>query len=209
MFFNKYRKRKYNKMSFWKVLLNTFLFLLACFIGGIIYLFILSSDLPSIEELQRFNPEQVSKIISADGKVIKELFIHKRDVVKISQIPKELRYGLLAMEDRRFFEHSGLSFQSLARAVVVNLLTMSRRQGASTLTQQLARNMYNTIGFDKTYIRKLKELITAIKIEQTFTKSEIMELYLNSVYFGHGNYGVQAASLHYFGKNVSDLVFIQ
>ena len=205
MFINKNRKGKYKKLSFWKVLLNTFLFLLVCFIGGIIYLFILSSDLPSIEELQRFNPEQVSKIISADGKVIKELFIHKRDVVKISQIPKGLRYGLLAMEDRKFFEHSGVSFQSLARAVVVNLLTMSRRQGASTLTQQLARNMYNTIGFDKTYIRKLKELITAIKIEQTFTKSEIMELYLNSVYFGHGNYGVQAASLHYFGKNVSDL----
>ena len=196
---------KIKEISFWKVLLNTFLFLLACFIVGIIYLFVLSKDLPSIEELQRFNPEQISKIISADGKVIKELFIHKRDVVKISQIPQSLRHGLLAMEDRKFFEHSGISFQSLTRAILVNLVTMSRKQGASTLTQQLARNMYNSIGFDKTYTRKLKELITAIKIEQTYTKSEIMELYLNSVYFGHGTYGVQAASLHYFGKNVMDL----
>ncbi|SVC95019.1 uncharacterized protein METZ01_LOCUS347873, partial [marine metagenome] len=195
----------FQDISWGKVFLNTFLFLLVCFIGGVIYLFILSRNLPSIEELQRFNPEQVSKILSADGKVIKELFIHKRDVVKISQIPQELRHGLLAMEDRKFFEHSGLSFQSLARAVIVNILTMSRSQGASTITQQLARNMYNTIGFEKTYTRKLKELITAIKIEQTYTKSEIMELYLNSVYFGHGTYGVQAASIHYYGKDVIDL----
>ena len=198
-------KREYQDVSWGKVLLNTFLFLVVCFVGGIIYLFILSRDLPSIKELQRFNPEQVSKILSADGKVIKELFIHKRDVVKISQIPQELRHGLLAMEDRNYFEHSGLSFQSLARAIIVNILTMSRSQGASTITQQLARNMYNTIGFEKTYIRKLEELITAIKIEQTYTKSEIMELYLNSVYFGHGTYGVQAASIHYYGKDVINL----
>ena len=198
-------KPKYQSVSFGKVLFNTFLFLLVCFIGIIIYLFILSRDLPSIAELQRFNPEQISKILSADGKVIKELFIHKRDVVKISQIPQELRHGLLAMEDRKFFDHSGLSFQSLTRAIIVNIFTMSRKQGASTITQQLARNMYNTIGFEKTYTRKLKELITAIKIEQTYTKSEIMELYLNSVYFGHGTYGVQAASSHYYGKDVINL----
>ena len=162
-------------------------------------------DSPSITELQRFNPEQVSKILSADGKVIKELYIHKRDVVNISQIPRSLRHALLAMEDRNFFEHSGVSFQSLARAVIVNMMTFSRRQGASTITQQLARNMYNTIGFEKTYRRKLKELITSINIEQTFTKTQIMELYLNSVYFGHGTYGVQAASNQYFGKDISDL----
>ena len=164
--------QKFQAASWWKVLLNTFLFLLACFIGGIIYLFILSRDLPSIAELQRFNPEQVSKILSADGIVIKELYIHKRDVVNISQIPRSLRHGLLAMEDRNFFEHSGVSFQSLARAVIVNMMTLSRRQGASTITQQLARNMYNTIGFEKTYTRKLKELITSINIEQTFTKTQ-------------------------------------
>ena len=84
--------QKLQAVSFGRVLLNTFLFLLACFIGGIIYLFILSRNLPSIAELQRFNPEQVSKILSADGKVLKELYIYKRDVVKISQIPKSLRY---------------------------------------------------------------------------------------------------------------------
>jgi len=191
--------------SWIKIFKNTFLTLLSFFIIGIIYLIILSKDLPSLEELQQFNPEQVSKILSADGHLLKELYIHKRDVVKISSIPRELRNALLSMEDRSFFEHSGISFQSLTRALFINIITLSRKQGASTITQQLARNMYNTIGFKKTINRKLKELITALKIEQTYTKSEIMELYLNSVYFGHGTYGVQAASKHYFGKNVSNL----
>ena len=185
--------------------LNTFLFLLACFLCGIIYLIVLSRDLPSLEELQRFNPEQVSKIMSADGKVISQLYIHKRDVVKISKIPRHLRNALLSMEDRKFYTHSGMSFQSIFRAIIIDIATMSTRQGASTITQQLARNMYNTIGFKKTITRKLKELITALNIEQAYTKSEIMELYLNSVYFGHGTYGVEAASKHYFGKNVANI----
>ena len=188
-----------------KVFLNTFLFLFACFLIGLIYLIFLSKDLPSLQELQKFNPEQVSKIMSSDGEVLGELYFHKRDVVKIGQVPKDLRNALLSMEDRSFYEHSGLRFQSILRAVIINVLTVSKKQGASTITQQLARNMYNTIGFKKTITRKLKELITAINIEQTYTKSEIMELYLNSVYFGHGRYGVQAASEHYFGKDVDDL----
>jgi len=188
-----------------KVFLNTFLFLFACFLIGLIYLIFLSKDLPSLEELQKFNPEQVSKIMSSDGEVLSELYFHKRDVVKIGKVPKNLRNALLSMEDRSFYEHSGLRFQSILRAVIINVLTFSKKQGASTITQQLARNMYNTIGFKKTINRKLKELITAINIEQTYTKSEIMELYLNSVYFGHGRYGVQAASEHYFGKDVDNL----
>ena len=188
-----------------RVFLNTFLFLFACFLIILIYLIFLSKDLPSLQELQKFNPEQVSKIMSSDGEVLGELYFHKRDVVKIGQVPKDLRNALLSMEDRNFYEHSGLRFQSILRAVIINVLTVSKKQGASTITQQLARNMYNTIGFKKTITRKLKELITAINIEQTYTKSEIMELYLNSVYFGHGRYGVQSASEHYFGKDVDEL----
>ena len=170
-----------------------------------IYLFFLSIDLPSLKELQKFNPEQISKIISADGIVIKELYLQKRDIVKIGEIPSHLRYALLAMEDRNFFDHSGISFRSIFRAAITNFFTFSTKQGASTITQQLARNMYNIIGFKKTINRKLKEAITAINIEQTYTKSEIMEMYFNSVYFGHGNYGVQSASKYYFGKNISEI----
>ena len=185
--------------------MNTFLFFLAVGICIFIYLLILSRDLPSLEELEKFDPETVSKVYSADGVLLKQLFTHKRDVVTISKIPKHLRESLLVMEDRDFFEHSGFSFKGIARALFVDLITLSTRQGASTITQQLARNMYNIIGFEKTITRKLKEALTAIQIERTYTKSEILEMYLNSVYFGHGTYGVQAASKFYYGKNISEI----
>jgi len=190
----------------WKKIIINVLLVSSLFISAIvIYLFYLSTDLPSLDELKRFNPEQISKIYSADKVLIKELYINKRDIVDISKVPSSLRNALMSMEDRNFFDHYGMSFRSIARAVIINSMTFSARQGASTITQQLARNMYSTIGFKKTINRKLKELITAIKIEQTYTKSEIMQLYFNSVYFGHGTYGIQSASKYYYGKNVDKL----
>ena len=195
-----------NKSLVWKnIFLKTLFFYFFIFSSISIYLYILSKDLPSLDELQKFNPQQVSKIVSADGVVINKLYTHKRDMVNISVIPVNLRNALFAMEDRDFYQHSGISIKATIRAIIVDVLTLSTRQGASTITQQLARNMYNSIGFKKTINRKIKELITAIKIEQTYTKSEILELYLNSIYFGHGNYGVQSASIYYFSKNVSKL----
>ena len=194
-----------------KIILNAFLFSIIFIFGIIIYLFILSKDLPSLDELQKFNPEQVTKIISSDGIVIKKLYTHKRDMIQISSIPVNLRNALLSMEDRDFYNHNGINIKGIIRAIVINISSLSTKQGASTLTQQLARNMYNDlsetykIGAKKTIKRKLKEFITALKIEQTYTKSEILELYLNSVYFGHGNYGVQSASIYYFGKDASAL----
>ncbi len=196
----------FNKNLTWfKVILNCFIIYFLIFIVSLIYIFYLSKDLPSLDELQKFNPQQVSKIISADGVVVKKLYTHKRDMVNISHIPVHLRNALFAMEDRDFYSHSGISIKGTIRAIIVDVLTLSTRQGASTITQQLARNMYNSIGFKKTITRKIKELITAIKIEQTYTKTEILELYLNSIYFGHGNYGVQSASIYYFNKNVKEL----
>ena len=195
-----------NKSLIWKnILLKTLFLYFLIFSFLIIYVFTLSKDLPSLDELQKFNPQQVSKIVSSDGVVINKLYTHKRDMVSISVIPVHLRNALFAMEDRDFYQHSGISIKATIRAIIVDVLTLSTRQGASTITQQLARNMYNSIGFKKTITRKIKELITAIKIEQTYTKSEILELYLNSIYFGHGNYGAQSASIYYFSKNVSDL----
>tara|TARA_Y100001970_G_C14221369_1_gene852893 strand:+ start:334 stop:2553 length:2220 start_codon:yes stop_codon:yes gene_type:complete len=176
-----------------------------------IYLLSLSKELPSINELNKFNPEKVTKILSNDDIVVKKLFIQKRDMIKIVSIPKQLRDALILMEDREFYSHPGINIQATFRALLVNILSLSTQQGASTITQQLARNMYNNktakhyIGSDKHIKRKIKEFITAIKIEQTYTKSEILELYFNSVYFGHGNYGVQSAATYYFGKDVSEL----
>jgi len=177
----------------------------------IFYLLSLSKNLPSIDELNKYNPEQVSKILSADNIVIKKLYTHKRDMVDISNIPQHLIDALIVMEDREFYEHNGINIKSTFRALLVDILSFSSKQGASTLTQQLARTMYKNksakyyIGQSKKINRKVKELITAIKIEQTYTKAEILELYFNSVYFGHGTYGVQAASAYYFSKDVSEI----
>tara|TARA_B100001250_G_scaffold116660_1_gene98947 strand:+ start:519 stop:2576 length:2058 start_codon:yes stop_codon:yes gene_type:complete len=165
--------------------------------------------LPSLDELQKFNPDQVSKIISSDGEVLKKLYVAKRDMVSINVIPENLRNALLSMEDRDFYNHNGINIKGIIRAVIVDLVNLSAKQGASTLTQQLARTMYESIGMERSILRKIKEFITAIKIEQTYTKSEILELYLNSVYFGHGTYGVQSAAIYYFSKDVSDLSLVE
>ena len=195
----------YKKSSLKYKIIHSLLFSLGVLICLLIYIFFLSKNLPSLDELQKFNPDQVSKIISSDGKVIKKLYIAKRDMVSISVIPKDLRNALLSMEDRDFYDHNGINIKGILRAVIVDIVNLSAKQGASTLTQQLARTMYESIGMERSISRKIKEFITAIKIEQTYTKSEILELYLNSVYFGHGTYGVQSASIYYFSKDVSEL----
>ena len=158
-----------------------------------------------MEALQNYVPVQTTKLISADGKPIRDLYVEKREVIDIAEVPEDLRKALVYMEDRRFFEHPGIDIWGIYRAILVKISGGST-QGASTLTQQLARNMYDiTIGRDKTINRKIKEAITAYNIEKTYTKSEIMELYLNSVFFGHQANGVQEASIFYFGKEVKDL----
>ena len=197
------------KLKSWrKVFLHTFLFLFLSSLALIIFMIYLSRDLPSIDELKSFSPEQISKIISSDDKVIHKLqALKKREVVKIGEVPDELISALLSMEDKNFYNHSGFSFKSTLRAALINIFTFSYKQGASTLTQQLARSMYDkSIKWnDRSILRKIRELITALNIEQTYTKSEILELYLNSVFLGHGRYGVQSASQLYFDKSVSEL----
>ena len=173
----------------------------------IVLLFIgfLSRDLPSLEQLENYDPDLVTRIYSIDGKVLNELFVQKRVFVELFNIPNHMQNAVLASEDRRFYEHWGLSVRSVARAIGVNILSLSYRQGFSTLTQQLARNLYKTIGFEDSILRKIKEVITAVQIERTYTKDEILEMYLNTVHFGHGTYGVEAATKRFFGKESKDL----
>lgn len=163
-------------------------------------IFSLSKNLPSLEQLENYDPDLVTRIYSSDGKVLNELFVQKRTFVELDKIPLHMQHAVIASEDRRFYDHWGLSLRSVARAVVINTLAMSYRQGFSTLTQQLARNLYKSVGFEDSIIRKLKEVITAIQIERTYTKDEILEMYLNTVHFGHGTYGVEAATKRFFGK---------
>ena len=170
------------------------------------YVFYLSIDLPSIEQLENYDPDLVTRIYSADGVLLNELYFEKRVFVELEQIPQHMRDAVVAKEDRRFYDHWGISLRDVLRAVVINTVTMSYSSGFSSLTQQLARNLYDTIGFKKTIPRKIKEVITAIQIERTYTKDEILEMYLNSVHFGHGTYGVQAAAKRFYGKHAHELV---
>ncbi len=201
------KKENFKLFQWGKAFLFTFLFLSMISIITLMFMVHLSYDLPTLDELKNFNPEQISKVISADGQVLHKLqAVKKREVIKIGEVPQELIDALLVMEDKEFYNHSGFSIKSTMRAVMVNLLTLKYKQGASTLTQQLARSMYEKITWkDRSIIRKVKELITAFNIEQTYTKSEILELYLNSVFLGHGRYGVQSASQLYFKKDISKL----
>ena len=173
----------------------------------VVLLFIgfLSRDLPSLEQLENYDPDLVTRIYSADGKVLNELFVQKRVFVELYNIPEQMQNAVIASEDRRFYDHWGLSLRSVARAIGINILSLSYRQGFSTLTQQLARNLYKTIGFEDSVVRKIKEVITAVQIERTYTKDEILEMYLNTVHFGHGTYGVEAATKRFFGKESKDL----
>ena len=170
-----------------------------------VYIFYLAQDLPSLDQLENYDPDLVTRIYSADGKILDELYLEKRIFISIDQIPNNMKNALIASEDRRFYDHWGISMRDLFRAVVINIISLSYEQGFSSLTQQVARTLYDTIGFKKTIVRKIKEIITAIQIERTYTKSEILEMYLNNVHFGHGTYGVQAAAKRYFGKSASAL----
>jgi penicillin-binding protein 1A len=169
------------------------------------YIFYLAQDLPSLSQLENYDPDLVTRIYSADGEILDELYLEKRIFASLNQIPNNLKNAVIASEDRRFYNHWGIDSRSILRAVVTNIISLGYTQGFSSLTQQVARTLYDTIGFKKTITRKIKEIITAIQIERTYTKDEILEMYLNNVHFGHGTYGVQAASKRYFEKNASAL----
>ncbi|MFO0550156.1 MAG: PBP1A family penicillin-binding protein [Polyangiaceae bacterium] len=159
--------------------------------------------LPPTNELKRYNPPQVTRIIARDGTLLGEDFVERRTVVDFRDIPSQVKLAFLAAEDASFYEHEGLDYPGMIRAIWVNLRSHTSRQGASTITQQVVKNVLLTQ--DRTYERKIKEVILSRRIEQELSKDEILELYLNHIYFGHGRYGVEEASRYYFGKGVKDL----
>ena len=187
-------------MDLKKIIYRCILLIITGMLGVFVFILVLSRNLPSLEQLENYDPDLVTRIYSVDGKVLDELFVQKRVFIELDRIPEHMQYAVVASEDRRFFEHWGLSMRSIARAVMINTLSLSYRQGFSTLTQQLARNLYKSVGFEDSILRKVKEMITAIQIERTYTKDEILEMYLNTVHFGHGTYGVEAATKRFFGK---------
>ena len=153
----------------------------------------------------RLDPvQQTSTILAADGSVLADLHAEQdRDVVPLAQIPQLLRDAVIAVEDRRFYDHGGVDGKAIARAIVENTRSGRIRQGGSTITQQLAKNA--VVGSDPTLERKLEEAGVALQLERQFSKDEILEQYLNTVYFGNGAYGVQTAAQRYFGVDVDRL----
>ena len=165
---------------------------------------ILSRNLPSLNELERASdPLLVTRLYSADGRVLKELYRQRRIKVSLDRMPEHLLQATVASEDKRFYKHWGLDSRRIAKAILIDLISLTKREGASTITQQLARKLY--LHPKKTWIRKLREQLTALQIERTYSKPEILEMYLNQMPLGRGTHGVQAAAQAYFHKNVEDL----
>lgn len=160
-------------------------------------------DLPEIKSLEDYKPSSVSRIYSADKVLLAELYVEKRVAVDLEKIPDDLENALLATEDQQFYEHSGLDLKGILRAAIKDIKSWSFKQGASTITQQLAKTLFLTP--EKSLERKFKEAVLALQMERRYTKDEILELYLNQVYFGSGAYGVEMAARTYFSKSVSEL----
>ena len=170
--------------------------------GGVLY-FHLKSSLPSVESLKTVELQQPMQIYTADGKLIGEVGEQRRIPVKLENVPQRLQDAFLATEDSRFYDHHGLDPIGIARAIFVAVSNGGASQGASTITQQLARNFFLTP--EKKLIRKVREAVLAVEIENTLSKQEILELYLNKIFLGYRSYGVAAAAQTYFGKNLDEL----
>jgi len=163
----------------------------------------LSRDLPQIRSLEDFQPEAATRIYSADNVLLTELYVARRHPVALERIPAKLKQAVIITEDRKFYHHSGVDLKGVARALVKNVLAGEFVEGASTITQQLAKTLFLTPR--KTLVRKLKEALLAFQLERRYTKDEILALYLNQIYLGSGAYGVEAASQIFFGKPLDRL----
>jgi penicillin-binding protein 1A len=164
-------------------------------------------ELPSTDELRNYAPPQVTRVLARDGTLLAELFIERRTVVSIDRISKKVKVAILAAEDADFYKHEGLDYLGMLRALAVNLRHQQMRQGGSTITQQVVKNVLLT--HERTFERKARELLLARRIEQELSKDEILELYLNHIYFGHGRYGVEEAARYYFGKTIGEVTLAE
>jgi penicillin-binding protein 1A len=178
--------------------------------------------LPSVAELEHgYRPSQVTRVLARDGTLIAELFTERRTVVKIEELPRHVKLAVLAAEDASFYEHEGINWLGIARAAVVNLRSGRTRQGGSTITQQVVKNILLETN-ERTYRRKMREALLARRLEQELCpscgndqagkdkrKDKILELYLNHIYFGHGRYGIEEAARDNFGKSARELTIAE
>jgi penicillin-binding protein 1A len=162
-----------------------------------------SRDLPSTARLEMIEPALKTQVLAEDGSLVGEFFIEDRALVRLEDIPKHMIDAIIAVEDRKFYQHWGIDIFGIARALVTNIRSGRVMQGGSTITQQLGRNLFDM--FENTLTRKIKEALLAVRIERAYSKDEILEMYLNQIYFGAGSHGVEAAARVFFGKHANEL----
>ncbi len=180
------------------------------FIGGVLAILfvvllflVLSINLPTVEALKDYKPLPGTLILAEDGRVLGQIKIEKGIYVPLSRIPKFMQNAVLATEDPRFYQHKGLDYRGILRAAFKDIISIRLKQGGSTITQQLAKVVF--LSPERKITRKIREVMLARRMEKELTKEEILELYLNKIYFGHGAYGVQMAAKTYFGKDISNI----
>ncbi len=183
------------------------------YLGALLLLLIAAGDayvlrrllagLPNIHALEEYAPSLTSRVFDCKGDVVAEFSIEKRALLSLAKIPVDLQNAVIAIEDDQFFKHWGISPRGILRSAFANLLAGRVRQGGSTITMQLSRQIFLTR--QRKFVRKIREILLAIEIERNFSKPEILQFYLNQVYFGEGAYGVQSAARNYFGKEVGEL----
>ncbi len=188
------------RSSFKAKLLLIAAFVLVAFIMGIVVGKLLMKDMPSVRNLENYSPPSMTRIFDDSANEIFRFGQEKRILIDQKSLPPFLMNAIIATEDSRFNQHSGIDFFGVMRAALHNLKKMERAQGGSTLTQQLARNLF--LKPDKTFRRKIQEALLALQIEGVYTKEEILRFYCNQIYMGHGRFGIEAASQLYFGKSL-------
>jgi len=188
------------------VLVSLFVLGLVTAVGGVVGVFwYYGRDLEAIDEqkLKGYRPPQITRILARDGRLIGEVFTERRTFIGYDEIPSHVENAFLAAEDADFYRHEGMDYLGMVRALVANVRAGEIKQGASTITQQVVKNFL--LSPERSFERKVQELILARRLEEVLTKKEILELYLNDIYLGHGRYGIEEASRYYFGKGVRDI----
>src|SRR5918995_5676198 len=189
--------------------LGTIVFLVGV-AGVAVLMWHFSSELPDYSQLQDYEPPVMTRVHATDGSLVAEYANQRRLYIPIQAVPKMVINAFLAAEDKNFYEHGGIDFTGMARAAVLyaqNYGSNKRPQGASTITQQVAKNFLLTN--EVSFTRKIKEALLAMRIERAYSKDRILELYLNEIYLGLGAYGIAAASLLYFDKSVNELTIAE
>ncbi|MFZ3589788.1 transglycosylase domain-containing protein [Bacillus sp. DJP31] len=185
-----------------KLLIGALALVSTMIVGLIGYIVILIAGNQVVDE-QMLVMDSTTTLVDENGSIISKLYIEDRDLVTINEIPEHVQEAFIAIEDARFYEHHGIDVKAILRALYKDILAGGKVEGGSTITQQLAKNVF--LSNEKTWLRKTKEAIISINLERKYSKKKLLEMYLNQIYFGHGAYGIETAAKFYFGKSSSEL----